>query len=99
MNLSTSLARRLGAFAAERHPMVVDEVLAAIDAALRKSPQIQNDASRIDSLRTLFRAELAARLSARGAAMSHLPETTPRTSATERVEQARVGILDDCDGF
>ncbi len=98
------LARRLGAFVAERHPLALDLALAAMDAATRDSTAargaslVEGDAAGLERLRPIFRRELAARLTA-AAIGSDLPDPTPGTGAETRLAQARDEVLEACDGF
>jgi len=80
----TGMAARLGAFVAERHPFVVSDAMAAFEAAAKATQPA--DAQAIDALRPGFRRELTRRL--RGLRTHSLPETTPRTSAEARLDQA-----------
>jgi 2-oxoisovalerate dehydrogenase E1 component len=92
----TGVASRFGAFVAERQPFALADALDAIDAALGgREPR---DEAALEALRPVLRRELARRLHARPLP-ADLPDTTPRTSAATRVEQARASLLDDCDGF
>jgi hypothetical protein len=52
----------------------------------------------IEALRLPFRNELGRRLQARPLPAG-LPETTPRTTADQRIEFAHAEVLEDCDGF
>ena len=92
----TGLARRLGAFVAERHPFALAEALDAFDAVTRGAEP--SDEAAIDALRPAFRRELPRRLQLR-----RLPpgigDTTPRTNVETRMEQAVAALVDDCDGF
>jgi 2-oxoisovalerate dehydrogenase E1 component len=91
-----SLARRLGAFVAERHPLALDAALTAFDAA-SPSGEVRDEPA-IERLRPIFRRELSARLG--GVAFdAELPETTPGTSARTRLEQARAEVVAACDGW
>jgi 2-oxoisovalerate dehydrogenase E1 component len=92
----TAIAGRLGAFVAERHPLAVGDALDAFEAAA--GGRLAADAAAIQGLRDPFRRHLARRLAARPVPPD-LPETTPRTSAAARLEQAHREILDACDGF
>jgi 2-oxoisovalerate dehydrogenase E1 component len=92
----TGIASRLGAFVAERHPFALTDALQAFDAvAAGHEP---NDEAAFEALRPAFRGELTRRLQRR-AVPQGLPDTTPRTSAGTRLEQAFAQLVDDCDGF
>jgi len=92
----TGLASRFGAFVAERHPFALAEALDAFEAAT-PGGEPHGEAA-IDALRPAFRRELARRLELR-----ELPggcaDTTPRTTAEQRLAQAAAALVDDCDGF
>jgi 2-oxoisovalerate dehydrogenase E1 component len=89
------IATRLGAFVAERHPLLLIDAMEAFEtAADRAEPR---DASAIEALRPAFRRELTRRLRSRS--MPPLPETTPRTDAAERLDHAYADAVDACDGF
>src|SRR6185295_2871202 len=90
------LASRFGAFVAERHPFALADALEALETVTGgREPR---DEAGLDALRETFRRELARRLQARPLPEG-LPDATPRTSAAARIEQARVELLDACDGF
>ncbi len=92
----TGLASRFGAFVAERHPFALADALEAFDrAAAGRDPR---DEVGIEGLRARFRRELASRLAARPLP-DGIAETTPGTSAAERMAQANAVLLDACDGF
>jgi 2-oxoisovalerate dehydrogenase E1 component len=93
---ATGIASRFGAFVAERHPFALTDALQAFDVvAAGREP---NDEATLEALRPAFRRELMRRIQQR--AVPHgLPDTTPRTSAEARLEQAHAQLLDDCDGF
>jgi TPP-dependent pyruvate/acetoin dehydrogenase alpha subunit len=91
----TGMARRLGAFAAERHPFALPDVLTAFDAVT--AGREPSGEAGIDALRPLFRRELSRILQQREVPRD-LGETTPRTSANVRIRQAEDQLLDDCDG-
>src|SRR5579872_2198273 len=93
---SFDLPASFGAFVAEQHPFALAEALDALEAATKgRRPR---DASAIDALRPAVRRELAKRLKARPIPEG-LPETTPRTPAATRIEQAISAVVDACDGF
>ncbi|HEY2905425.1 MAG TPA: thiamine pyrophosphate-dependent enzyme [Vicinamibacterales bacterium] len=89
------IAGRLGAFVAERHPFVLADALEAFDVAAGAGAP--HDEAGIEALRPGFRRELTRRLRARPA--SSLPETTPRTTAAQRFDQAYAEVVEACDGF
>ena len=91
----TSIASRLGAFVAERHPLALADALDALESAVG-ARALTSEAS-IDQVRPAFRRELLSRLQAR-LIPSDLPDTTPRTSAPSRIARAYEEVLDDCDG-
>ncbi len=93
------LARRLGAFVVERHPLALDAALAAMDAAtsVAGGDEPGTEAS-VERLRPILRRELAARLKTSPAG-SALPDPTPGTTAQTRLEQACDEVLEACDGF
>jgi 2-oxoisovalerate dehydrogenase E1 component len=94
----TGLQSRLGAFVAERFPL-------ALTAALESLQEVggddlkPRDADTLESLRLPYRKALARRLYQTVVAPEGIGETTPGTSATRRLEQARAEIVDGCDGF
>jgi 2-oxoisovalerate dehydrogenase E1 component len=92
----TGLASRFGAFVAERHPFALADALEVLEAVTGgRDPR---DEAGVDALRAAFRRELTRRLQARPLPQG-LPDTTPRTSAAARMEQAHAELLDACDGF
>jgi 2-oxoisovalerate dehydrogenase E1 component len=93
----TGLASRLGAFVAERYPLILTTAIESLDTCRRGSQQ--QDATTIESLRAPFRRELAKRLYQLLTAPEGIDETTPGTSAIKRLEQARAEIVDACDFF
>jgi 2-oxoisovalerate dehydrogenase E1 component len=92
----TGLARRFGAFVAERHPFALAEALEAFAAAA--DGREPNDESGFEALRQAFHRGLLRRLQSRPLPQD-LPEATPRTSVEARLGQAYAQLLDDCDGF
>ena len=92
----TGLARRFGAFVAERHPLALADALAAFEAAAGGLDP--KDEASIEALRPAFHRELARRLQLRPVPHG-LGDTTPRTSAEMRIGQAYAALLDDCDAF
>ncbi len=89
------IAGRLGAFVAERHPFVLADALESLEVAAAGSAA--RDEAAIEALRPAFRRELTRRLRARSAPA--LPETTPRTTAAQRFDQAYAEVVEACDGF
>src|SRR5947207_1309553 len=91
----TGFANRFGAFVAERHPFALSEALEGLETvAGGRDPE---DEAAFDALRASFRRELARRLQQRPVPPG-LIDTTPRTSAGQRLGQAYAQLLDDCDG-
>ena len=92
----TGVASRFAAFVAERHPFALADAVEAFEAAAAgRSPR---DAAALDALRPVLARELTRRFGGRQLPAG-LPETTPRTSAEARLEQAHAELLDACDGF
>ena len=91
----TGLASRFGAFVAEQHPFALAD---AIDAFQRVATGEESDEAAIDALRPRLLRELARRLDA-VPLPDGLAETTPRIAAADRIVQARVALLQACDGF
>ena len=91
----TGLASRFGAFVAEQHPFALAD---AIDAFQRVASGDESDEAAIDALRPRLQRELARRLDA-VPLPDGLSETTPRIAAADRIVQARVALLQACDGF
>jgi 2-oxoisovalerate dehydrogenase E1 component len=92
----TGVSSRFAAFVAERHPFALQDVVDTLESV---APQgIQPVEQQIEALRPLFRRELTRRLKARPVP-ADLPETTPRTTAARRIEQAIDELADACDGF
>jgi 2-oxoisovalerate dehydrogenase E1 component len=92
----TGIASRLGAFVIERHPYACPHVLAAWDAITNGSEPSGEAA--VESLRPDFRRELARRLQNLGVP-DGVPETTPRVTAAERLQQAHATLVQECDGW
>jgi 2-oxoisovalerate dehydrogenase E1 component len=92
----TGIASRFAAFIVERYPFALADVLDALDTVARNG--IPADEGSIEALRPAFRRELSRRLRPRQAP-DGVPETTPRTPAPARWEQAVDDLLDACDGF
>jgi len=92
----TGLAARFGAFIAERHPLALTDTLDAFEkAANGRDPQSEKA---IEAVRPALQRELKKRLLAR-AIPPGLPDTTPRTTAAVRLNQAYAELLDAADGF
>jgi 2-oxoisovalerate dehydrogenase E1 component len=92
----TGVASRFGAFVAERHPFALTEAIDAWEATTGgREPKGE---AAFEALRPALRTELARRLGSR-AVPQGLCDTTPRTTAEERLEQAQRSLLDECDGF
>jgi 2-oxoisovalerate dehydrogenase E1 component len=87
---------RFGAFVAERHPLALAGALDALEAVTRG--HAPTDQTGLDALRPAFRREFERRLQS-GSVPPGLAETTPRTTAETRLQQAYEDILDACDGF
>jgi len=92
----TGVASRFGAFVAERYPFALIEAVDAWEATTGgREPKGE---AAFEALRPAFRRELARRLGSR-AVPQGLCDTTPRTTAARRIEQAQLSLLDECDGF
>ena len=92
----TGIARRFGAFVAERHPFALSDAIDAWEATTGgREPKGE---AAFEALRPAFRKELARRLGSRPVPQG-LCDTTPRTTAAQRLEQAQRALLDECDGF
>jgi len=92
----TGLASRFGAFITEQHPFALADALDAFEAAT--GGRDVRDEAGIEALRPALHRELTRRLQTR-AIPEGLPDTTPRTSASARMELAYSELLDACDGF
>jgi 2-oxoisovalerate dehydrogenase E1 component len=92
----TGIASRFGAFVAERHPFALSDAIDAWEAVA--GGRELNGAAAIETLRPALGRELAKRLKAH-ALPQGLADTTPRTSASQRLEQAHATLMDECDGF
>ncbi|MGK2859895.1 MAG: alpha-ketoacid dehydrogenase subunit alpha/beta [Thermoanaerobaculia bacterium] len=99
----TTLGERFAAFVAERHPFALRLAIEAFAEALARHELSGRDASRIDALRGPIAESLRSRLAREigNASLPSLPEleTTPRVSATSRIEAAIDQAVSDCDGF
>src|SRR5262245_19121367 len=92
----TGIARRFGAFVAERHPFALADALDALEST--SGGREPKDDAAIDGLRPAFHRELTRRLQLR--TVPHgLGDTTPRVTAETRIAEAHAQLLDDCDGF
>src|SRR3954470_6729348 len=90
------LASRFGAFIAERHPLALADALDAFEKATGGREPAGEKA--IEAVGQTLQHELKRRLLSR--AIPHgLPDTTPRTTAAARVNQAYAELLDAADGF
>ncbi|MDP1572138.1 MAG: thiamine pyrophosphate-dependent enzyme [Vicinamibacterales bacterium] len=94
----TGLQSRLGAFVAERYPLALTPALESLHEVGGHDLK-PRDADTLEALRLPFRKALARRLYQAVVAPEGVGETTPGTSATKRLEQARAEIVDGCDGF
>jgi 2-oxoisovalerate dehydrogenase E1 component len=92
----TGVASRFGAFVVERHPFALDDAIEAWDV-VTGGREPKGEAA-IEALRPPFRRELARRFESRPLPQG-LPDTTPRTTAAQRLEQAQTSLVGDCDGF
>src|SRR6266536_978955 len=92
----TGIASRFGAFVAERHPFALNDAIDAWDA-VTGGREPKGEAA-FEALRPALRRELARRLESR-AVPQGLSDTTPRTTAAQRVGQAQASLLEECDGF
>src|SRR5438034_11807496 len=92
----TGIARRFGAFVAERHPFALADALEAFEAATG-GREPRNEGA-IESARAALRRELSKRLQASPVPES-LTEPTPRVTAAERLRQAHAELVEECGGF
>src|SRR5512147_3196188 len=92
---SVTLEARFGAFAAERFPFALDLARETLRRVLRGK-----DVAGAEALRAL-RAPLAdaLRAAAEKGDVRDLPETTPGTSARERLRQAAAALAEETEGF
>src|ERR671925_454030 len=87
---------RLAAFVLERFPFALAPLREALEAcAADRIPE--RDASRLESFRVIFRQELNRALAP--VDLSDVPDPTPGTVASQRLEHARRELVDACDGF
>lgn len=91
----SGLASRFGAFVAERYPFALPAALDAFDLVSRSGAP--TDSTTIESWRSAIARELTRRLVANPP--EGLAETTPGTSAGDRLAQARQELIEACDGF
>lgn len=92
----TGLGSRFGAFVAERYPFALGLAIEALEtAAGGREP---HDEASIEALRPSVRRELSRRIDAEPVPPG-VDETTPRTTAVQRIAQAREELVDACDGF
>src|SRR6187431_1985468 len=94
----SGLGSRFAAFVAERHPFALPYTLEAFESAGLSTIK-GRDAVKLDAARTPMRRALAKALYEHVTAPEGISETTPGTSATKRLEQARAEVVDACDGF
>jgi 2-oxoisovalerate dehydrogenase E1 component len=94
----SGLASRFGAFVAERYPFALNIALEVFESAGVNAIK-GRDAVKLDAVRPAFRRALAKALYDNVAAPEGIAETTPRTSAIKRLEQARAEMVEACDGF
>jgi 2-oxoisovalerate dehydrogenase E1 component len=95
---AVDLARRFGAFVAERYPFALEPALAAFGGASHLSGKGANHLSP-GVLRAHLQAELRKALSQAKFPLSELAETTPGVAASERLGAAVDEFLEACDGF
>jgi len=94
----SGLAGRFAAFVAERHPFALPYAIEAFEASGISAIK-GRDAVKLDAARPALRRALAKLLYEQVAAPEGIAETTPGTTATKRLEQARAEVVDACDGF
>lgn len=94
----TGLASRFAAFVSERHRFALTLALEAFESTGVGAIK-GRDAVQLDAARAPFRRALAKAFSDQLVAPEGIAETTPGTSAIERLEQARAEVVDACDGF
>ena len=93
-----ALAKRFGAFVAERYPFALPAALEAFEAAGAAGAPSAG-APFPEALAARIGAELRARLSPDRFRVADLGETTPGVHASVRLEQAVADIVDACEGF
>ncbi|MEO7158872.1 MAG: thiamine pyrophosphate-dependent enzyme [Vicinamibacterales bacterium] len=94
----SGLGSRFAAFVAERHPFALPYAIEAFEASGISAIK-GRDAVKLDAARPALRRALAKLLYEQVSAPEGIAETTPGTSATRRLEQARAEVVDACDGF
>jgi 2-oxoisovalerate dehydrogenase E1 component len=102
-----TLVARFASFVAERHPFALRPALDAFAFLVSERMIDEHDAAAIDALREPLRTRLDAALSqsltpsmaASGYLGSVIPDTTPRTQISGRLNHAVREVLDACDGF
>lgn len=92
----TYLTSRFGAFVAEQFPFALHAATEALYAAAGGEVR-DPDVASIEAIRRRFSVELSRRLPTVDTA--ELAECTPRVTADTRVAQARLELLEGCDGF
>jgi 2-oxoisovalerate dehydrogenase E1 component len=93
-----TVTARFAAFVAERHPFALRPALAAFESLWSAAdPGGDVDALR-EPLKRALESALAESLSPE-TAITNVPDTTPRVSVSERLHQAVVQVIEDCDGF
>jgi 2-oxoisovalerate dehydrogenase E1 component len=97
---------RFAAFISERHPFALRPAVTALDMAMAGRDVGERDPHSIDALREPFRRALLQTLAdvltpdaAASEKLMDVPETTPGVSIRERLQQAVVEVVADCDGF
>ncbi len=90
-----TLGARFAAFVAERFPFALEPALEGFQSACPGDPG--RDAEAIDALRRPLADAIGRALEI--SPPDGIPETTPRVPAVERLRQARVELLEACDGF
>ena len=96
-----SLSDRFGAFIAERYPFAVKAAVEAFREVVPfDAPDLRLDARSLESLREPVRESLERMLSALlWASSNDQAETTPGVTTRERLDQARIELLEATDGF
>lgn len=99
----TTLADRFGAFVAERYPFALELARFAFATAQGElerggtAGEEHSESRRLEALREPLARELRRHLERSGPL--ELPETTPGTSAEQRLETAADELVEACDGF
>jgi 2-oxoisovalerate dehydrogenase E1 component len=86
---------RLMAFVLERHPLALPVVQRIVDRI--SAPAAARDRQSIERFAAAFLTELDQALSDLDA--NAIPDTTPRVTASTRLDQAREELRDSCEGF